>query len=156
MIERRLTNITVAFHLMKLMPFYISGRNHAKSFLLLSRNFSINRKCQNVSNSNFSRDFWHLVYNISKPFTSSSFHTLHQPDGLTTDSSSTKADLLAQTFATNSTLDDIYIPPTLHATYYIASLPLLASFSWREGWVGRSHQLCYPFCLYQVDIIVVV
>ena len=40
----------------------------------------INRKCQYLSNSNFSRDFWLLANNISNTFTSSSFPSLHLSD----------------------------------------------------------------------------
>ncbi|MPC62883.1 hypothetical protein E2C01_056973 [Portunus trituberculatus] len=40
---------------------YISARNHIKSVLQLAKHFFINRKCQNLSNSSFPRDFWHLA-----------------------------------------------------------------------------------------------
>ena len=92
---------------------YISARNHAKSILQLTKNSFIYRKCQNLSNSNSSRDFWHLANNISNNFTSSSFPSLLQPDGSTAVSSFSKTELFAQTFATNTTLDDTgHIPPT--------------------------------------------
>ena len=50
---------------------YIFTRNHAKSILVLTKNTFIDRKCQNPSNSDSSRDFWHLANNISNIFTSS-------------------------------------------------------------------------------------
>ena len=46
-----------------------------------------NRKYQNLSNSNSSRDFWHLANNISNNLTSLSFPPLLQPDDATTVSS---------------------------------------------------------------------
>ena len=92
---------------------YISARNHAKSVLQLAKNSFINRKCQNLSNSNSPRDFWHLAKNISSNFTSSSFPPMSHPDGSTAVSSISKAELFAQTFAENSTLDDSgLIPPS--------------------------------------------
>ena len=51
----------------------ISARNNAKSILQLAKNSFINRKCQNLSNSNSTRDFWHLANNNSNNFTSSFF-----------------------------------------------------------------------------------
>ena len=79
---------------------------------LLTNSF-INRKCQNISNSNSSRDFWHLANNISNNFTSSFFPPLLQSNGSTAVSSFSKAELFTQTFANNSTLDDTgHIPPT--------------------------------------------
>ena len=92
---------------------YISASNHAKSILQLTKNSFINRKCQSLSNSNSSRDFWHLAINISNNFTFLSFPPLLQPYGSTAVSSFSKAELFAQTFSTNSTLDDTgHIPPT--------------------------------------------
>ena len=92
---------------------YISARNHAKSVLQLAKNSFINRKCQNLSRSNSPRDFWHLANSISNNFTSSSFPPLFQPDGTTAISSISKAELFAQTFAKNSTLDDSgLVPPS--------------------------------------------
>ena len=84
----------------------ISARNHAKFILPLTKNFFINRKCQHFSNSNSFRDFWHLANNISNKFTSSFFPLLLQLGGSTAVPSFSKADLFAQNFATNSTLDD--------------------------------------------------
>ena len=84
---------------------YISGRNHAKSILQLTKNSFINRKCQSLFNSNSSRDFWHLANNSSNNFTSSSLPPLLQPDGTIVVSSFSIAELFAQTFATNSTLN---------------------------------------------------
>ena len=71
---------------------YISARNHAKSILQLTKNSFINRKCQNLSNSNSSRDLWHLAIKISNNFISSYFRPLHQPDGSTAASSFSKAE----------------------------------------------------------------
>ena len=65
------------------LSLYIPACNHAKSILQLTKNFFINRKCLNLSNSNSSYDFWHLANNISNNFTSSSFPPLFQPDGYT-------------------------------------------------------------------------
>ena len=79
---------------------------------LLKKNLSLK---ENISLSNFysSRDFWHLANNIDNNFTSSSFPPLLQPDGPSAVSSLSKVELFAQTFATNSTLDDTgHIPPT--------------------------------------------
>ena len=92
---------------------YISARNHAKSVLQLAKNSFIHRKCQNLSRYNSPRDFWHLAKNISNNFTSSSFPPLVQPDGTNAISSISKAELFAQTFANNSTLDDSgLVPPS--------------------------------------------
>ena len=85
---------------------FISARNHAKSVLRCTRSSFINKKCQSLHNSNASRDFWHLYKNISNNFTSSSFPPLIHPDGNTAVSAISKAELFAQTFASNSTLDD--------------------------------------------------
>ncbi|MPC69949.1 hypothetical protein E2C01_064183 [Portunus trituberculatus] len=85
---------------------YISARNHAKSVLQLAKHSFIGRKCQNFSNSNSPRDFWHLAKNISNNFTSSFFPPLFHPDGTTAISSVSKAKLYSQTFAHISTLYD--------------------------------------------------
>ena len=91
---------------------YIYARNHAKFILQITKNSLINRKCQNLSNFNSSRDFWHLTNNISKNFLSP-LPPLLQLDGSTAVSSFFKAEILAQTFATNSSLDDTgHIPLT--------------------------------------------
>ena len=101
---------------------YIFTCNHAKSILQLIKNSFVNRKCQNLSNSNFSRDFWHLANNISNNFTSS-FPPLLQPDVSTAVFSFSKAELFAQTFTTNSTLDDTgHIPPTPPSDYFIPKI----------------------------------
>ena len=55
---------------------YTFARYHIKSILQLTKNSFINRKCQNLSNSNSSRGFFHLANNISNNFTSSSFSSL--------------------------------------------------------------------------------
>ena len=78
---------------------YISDRNHPKSILQLSKN-SFNN------------------------FTSSSFPPLLQPDGSTTVSSFSKAELFTQTIATNSTLDDTGdIPPMGEWKWYVFIRP---------------------------------
>ncbi|MPC84926.1 hypothetical protein E2C01_079680 [Portunus trituberculatus] len=100
---------------------YISARNHAKSVLQLAKH-SISRKCQNLSNSNSLRDFWHLIKNISNNFTSSSLPPLFPPDGTTAISSVSKAKLFFQTFAHNSTLDDSeLVSPSPPPSYYFMS-----------------------------------
>ncbi len=82
-------------------------------FFDLPKNNFVNRKCQNLAFSNFSRDFWHLAKNISSNFTSSSFPFLLNPDGSTAVSSISKAELFSHTLCKNSTLDDFgHIPPT--------------------------------------------
>ena len=99
---------------------YISARNHAKSVLQLAKNSFTHRKCQNLSNSNSPRDFWHLANNISNNFSTSSFPPMFQPDGSTAVTSVSKAELFAQTFANNSTLDDSgHIPPSPPPSDYI-------------------------------------
>ena len=99
---------------------YISARNHAKSLLQLTKNSFIHRKCQNLSESNSSRDFWHLANNISNNFSSSSFPPMLHPDGSTAVSSTSKAELFAQTFAKNSTLaDEGLVPPSPPPSDYI-------------------------------------
>ncbi|MPC70895.1 hypothetical protein E2C01_065158 [Portunus trituberculatus] len=45
--------------------------------------FFINRKCQNLSNSNSPKDFWHLAKNISNNFTSSTLPPLFHLDSTT-------------------------------------------------------------------------
>ena len=72
---------------------YISAYNHAKSILQLTKNSFINIKCQNLSNTNSSRDFWYLANNVSNNFISASFPPLLQPDGSTAVSSYCKAEL---------------------------------------------------------------
>ena len=106
---------------------YISARNHAKSVLQHAKNSFINRKCQKLHNSNSPRDFWHLANNISNNFTSSSFPPLSQPDGEFAVSSISKAELFAQTFAVNSTLDDSgHVPPTPPPSdYFIPKIKIL-------------------------------
>ena len=82
---------------------YISAHNHSKSILQLTKNSFIKRKRQNLSKSNSFRDVWHLANNISNNFTSSSFPPLLQSNDSTVIFSFSKAELFAQTFATNST-----------------------------------------------------
>ncbi|MPC36368.1 hypothetical protein E2C01_029825 [Portunus trituberculatus] len=81
---------------------YISTRSHAKSLLQLAKHSFIDRKCQNLSNSNSPRDFWYLAISICNNFTSSSFPPLCHPDGTTAISSVYKAELFSQTFTNNS------------------------------------------------------
>ena len=106
---------------------YIVVRNHAKFIIQLTKNSLINRKCQNLFNSYSSRDFWHLANNISNNFTFTSFPPLLQPDGSIAVSSFSKAELFAQTFATNSTLDDTRhispFPPS--SDYFILEIKIL-------------------------------
>ena len=127
MIERRLTNGALAIHLLKLMPYIFLPNRHAKSILQPTKNFFINRKCQRLSNSNSSRDFWNLANNITKNFTSSFFLPLLQSDGPTAVSSFSKTELSAQTFATNSNLDDTgHISPTPPPSdYFIPKFKIL-------------------------------
>ena len=83
------------------------------SVLQLAKNSSIHRKCQNLSQSNSPRDFWHLANNISNNFSFSSFPPMILPDGTTAISSISKAELFTHTFARNSTLDDSgLVPPS--------------------------------------------
>ena len=92
---------------------YISLRNHAKATLRLAKNSFIRRKCNNLSGSSSSRSFWHLAKSINSNFTSSSFPPLQLPDGSTAVLPSSKAEVFAQTFASNSNLNDSGdIPPT--------------------------------------------
>ncbi|MPC79645.1 hypothetical protein E2C01_074181 [Portunus trituberculatus] len=82
----------------------------------------INRKCQNLSDSNSPRDIWHLAKNISDNFTSSSLLPLFHPDGTTAISSVSKAELFSQTFAKSSTLDDSGLVPSspLPSDYFMS------------------------------------
>ena len=87
----------------------------------------MNRICQNLSNSNSSRDFWHLANNISNNLTSSFLplvyliRLLHSCLFFLLKMSS------SQTFATNSTLDDTgHIPSTLPSSdYFILKIKIL-------------------------------
>ncbi len=91
---------------------YISARNRIKSILRLTKSSNINKKYANLSNSNFSKDLWHLTKNISNSVTFSSFPPLLNPDGSTAVTSTCKAELFAHTFSANSPLDDSgHIPP---------------------------------------------
>jgi hypothetical protein len=92
---------------------YISARNRAKSVLRLSKKSFIRAKCNDLSGSSTSRSFWHLAKTLTTNFTSSSFPPLFLPDGNVATSSSDKAELFSQTFASNSTLDDSgTVPPS--------------------------------------------
>ena len=124
-IERRLTNGTVAIHLLKLMSCIFLPVIMPNIFSNLLKNPFINRKCQNFSNSNSSHDFWHLANNICNNITFSSFPPFLQQDGSTAVSSFSKAELFTQTFATISTLDDIgYIHSTFPQPPITSSLKL--------------------------------
>ncbi len=94
---------------------FISARNHTKC-IQLAKNSFINRKCQNLSRSNFPRGFWHLAKNISHNCASSSFPPmLHSGSTTAVSSTISKAKLFTQTFAHNSTLNDAGLfPPHLH------------------------------------------
>ncbi|KAL7640560.1 UNVERIFIED_CONTAM: hypothetical protein RMT77_008835 [Armadillidium vulgare] len=91
---------------------YISSRNRAKSILRDTKNSFLRRKCNNISGSSSSRPFWHFAKNVNSNFASSSFPSLVSSDGSTTVLPSSKAELFAQTFAVNSTLDDSRAVPT--------------------------------------------
>ena len=92
---------------------FISTRNRAKSILRRSKRSFIRKKCERLSNSNSSRLFWNLTNHISSNFTKSSFPPLFRADNSVAVSSSDKAELFTQTFASNSTLDDSgAIPPS--------------------------------------------
>ncbi len=91
----------------------ISAWSHTKSIFWLTKTSFIKRKCANLSNSNSSKDFWHLTRNICKNFTSSSFPPLLNRDGTSTVTSISKAELFAETFSANSFLDNLgHILPT--------------------------------------------
>src|SRR6201990_1939652 len=91
---------------------YISFRNRVKSILRDTKNSFLRRKCNNLSGSSSSGPFWHFAKNVNSNFASSSFPPLMSSDGTTAVLSSPKAELLAQTFASNSTIDDSgAIPP---------------------------------------------
>ena len=85
---------------------YISCRNRAKTVIRLAKDSFLRDKCNIVSGSSSSRAFWHLAKNISSNFASSSFPPLHSSDGSVAVLPSAKAELLAEVFAVNSTLDD--------------------------------------------------
>ncbi len=106
--------------------FYISSRYWAISFLRLTKNSFINGKSQNLTNSNSPKNFWHLAKNISPNFTSSSFPPLIALDGSTAVTSISKAELFAQTFSKNSSLDESgHIPPLILS---LSSLWLISNF----------------------------
>ncbi len=71
---------------------YISARNRARSILRLTKNSFINKKCQNLFNSNSSKYFWHLGKTVSKNFTSSFFPSLLKSDGTTAVTSISKVE----------------------------------------------------------------
>ena len=92
---------------------YISLRNRAKTILRNTKKSFIQNKCNNLLGSASSRPFWHLSKNINSNFTSSSIPPLQLPDGSTAPTSSSKAEVFVQTFASNSTLDDSDATPPI-------------------------------------------
>src|SRR6201990_3342646 len=93
---------------------YISSRNRAKSILRNTKNSFLRLKCSNLSGSTSSRPFWHFAKNVN--FASSSFPPLVSSDGTIAFLPSSKAELFAQTFASNSTLDDSGAVPSPSTT----------------------------------------
>ncbi|MPC49000.1 hypothetical protein E2C01_042787 [Portunus trituberculatus] len=87
----------------------------------------IKRKCQNLSNFNSSRDFWHLAKNYSNNLISLTFPPLFHPDDTTAVSSVSKAELFFQTFANDSTLDDsgLFLPSPPPFDYFVSSIKIL-------------------------------
>ena len=75
------------------LALHLSTQNHAQSVCLLAKHSFINRKCPNISNSNSSRDIWHLAKNILYNFTSSSFPPLFHANGTTAITSVSKVEL---------------------------------------------------------------
>lgn len=70
------------------------------------KKFSWIKNYQNLANSNFSHDFWHLARNIWNKFSFSSIPSPSAtPDDTTTMSFISKAKVLAQTLSEDSTLD---------------------------------------------------
>ncbi|KAL7647827.1 UNVERIFIED_CONTAM: hypothetical protein RMT77_001436 [Armadillidium vulgare] len=91
---------------------YISSRYREKSILRDTKNSFLRSKCNNLSGSSSSRPFWHFAKNVNSNFASSSFPPLVSSDGTTAILTSTKDELFAHTFASNSNLDDSgAIPP---------------------------------------------
>jgi len=98
----------------------ISLRNHARYVIQLAKNSFIVKKCQNLTRSNSFRDFWDQVKNISNNFSFSCSTPLFNSDDTTAVSFISKAELFAQSFAENSTLDDSgLIPPSSPPSDYI-------------------------------------
>ncbi|KAL7643214.1 UNVERIFIED_CONTAM: hypothetical protein RMT77_006505 [Armadillidium vulgare] len=106
---------------------YISSRNRTKSILRNTKNSFLRRKCNNLSGSSSSRSFWHFAKNVNSNFASSSFPPLISSDGTTAVLPSSKAELFAQTFASNSTLDDsgAIPPPSTHSN---SIMPIIRIF----------------------------
>ena len=105
---------------------YISARNHARSIVQFIKSSFINRKCQDLSSSSFSHDFWHLANSISNNFTFSSSSSSSSTRWLHSCLFFSKAELFAQTFAINSTLDDTgHISPTPPSDYFIPKIKIL-------------------------------
>ncbi len=96
---------------------YVSAQNRTKSIVRLTKVSIINWKCEDLTSSNSSKDFWHLTKNTSNNFTFSFFPPLLNPNDSAAVTSISKAELFAQTLSANSTLDDSgHIPPTHHAS----------------------------------------
>src|SRR6201990_2644714 len=85
---------------------YISSRNRAKSILRNFTNSFLRRKCNNLSGYSSSDPFWHFGKNVNSNFASSSFPPLVSSDGTTDILPPPKTERFAQTFVSNSTLDD--------------------------------------------------
>ena len=114
MIERRLTNGTVAIHLLKLMSFIFLP-------VIMLTLFS------NLLNTLSSIENVKIFPILTLLVISSYFPPLLQPNGSTDVSSFSKAELFAQTFATNSTLDDAgdISPTPPHSNYFIPKIKIL-------------------------------
>ena len=107
---------------------YVSARNRCKSVLRLAKNHFIHTKCNELANSSSSSSFWNLAKNLSNNFSSTSFPPLSNPDGSVAASSSDKAELLANTFASNSSLDDSgAVPPSPPSSHYVMPLIRISS-----------------------------
>ena len=108
-----LSGITVVFRLLNLMLIIFHPGIVQNLFFETQKNSFLRKTCNNLSGSSSSRSFWHFSKNVNSNFACSSFPPLISPDGSTAVLPSSKAELLAQTFASNSTLNDSgVIPPT--------------------------------------------
>src|SRR6201990_810178 len=103
---------------------YISSRNCAKSILRNTKNSFLRLKCNNLSGSTSSRPFWHFAKNVNSNFASSSFSPLISSDGSIAVFHSFKAELFAQTFASNSTLADsgAVFTPSIHSNLFMPKI----------------------------------
>ncbi|MPC11033.1 hypothetical protein E2C01_003686 [Portunus trituberculatus] len=140
---------------------YISARNHAKSVLKLAKHCFINRKCQNLSNSNSLCAFYHLAKNISSNFTSSSFSPLFHSDGTTAISSVSEAKLFSQIFAKNSTpwmilglSLSLLLPLTIscvQSEFFIMVFSIPSESLWGPSYC--SQKLCFCACTLHVQTL---